>query len=401
MHPMETYGTEVSEKEIKMEIYTPNVEHYRITNDKGNKFFKYNGWPSVCMDDRGVLYAVASSMRLSHVDPCGKGCMYMSYDQGKTWTKPIVLNDSFVDDRDMGICYLGGGKLLVSWFSEAPANYHDQIQDYDWFEEKDKAISWGFSQAWKKLPKEEYVASAGSFVMMSSDYGVTWSEPVRVPILAPHGPSVCKDGTLVYLGNMLYNDSYTSKDENGNEMRPPITCYTSTDGGYTWKFAGQVPDTKGPGGETINAYNMFEPHVVELPDGRLMGAIRTHNEEMNPAFTVFITYSHDKGRTWSAPVGTGVDGSPPHLMVHSSGAVVCSYSCRTNGSRCERAVVSYDMGETWTQDYVIDDRLEYFCDMGYPASIELPDGSILSVYYQEIPGEWWTSVLCSRWKLGK
>ncbi len=384
-----------------MEIYTPNVEHYRITNDKGNKFFKYNGWPSVCMDDRGVLYAVASSMRLSHVDPCGKGCMYMSYDQGKTWTKPIVLNDSFVDDRDMGICYLGGGKLLVSWFSEAPANYHDQIQDYDWFEEKDKAISWGFSQAWKKLPKEEYVASAGSFVMMSSDYGVTWSEPVRVPILAPHGPSVCKDGTLVYLGNMLYNDSYTSKDENGNEMRPPITCYTSTDGGYTWKFAGQVPDTKGPGGETINAYNMFEPHVVELPDGRLMGAIRTHNEEMNPAFTVFITYSHDKGRTWSAPVGTGVDGSPPHLMVHSSGAVVCSYSCRTNGSRCERAVVSYDMGETWTQDYVIDDRLEYFCDMGYPASIELPDGSILSVYYQEIPGEWWTSVLCSRWKLGK
>lgn len=398
---METYRTEVSEKEIKMEIYTPNVEHYRITNDKGNKFFKYNGWPSVCMDDRGVLYAVASSMRLSHVDPCGKGCMYMSYDQGKTWTKPIVLNDSFVDDRDMGICYLGGGKLLVSWFSEAPANYHDQIQDYDWFEEKDKAISWGFSQAWKKLPKEEYVASAGSFVMMSSDYGVTWSEPVRVPILAPHGPSVCKDGTLVYLGNMLYNDSYTSKDENGNEMRPPITCYTSTDGGYTWKFAGQVPDTKGPGGETINAYNMFEPHVVELPDGRLMGAIRTHNEEMNPAFTVFITYSHDKGRTWSAPVGTGVDGSPPHLMVHSSGAVVCSYSCRTNGSRCERAVVSYDMGETWTQDYVIDDRLEYFCDMGYPASIELPDGSILSVYYQEIPGEWWTSVLCSRWKLGK
>ncbi len=373
-----------------MKIYTPETQHYRITNDKGNKFFKYNGWPSVCMDDRGVLYAVASSLRLSHVDPCGKGCMYMSYDQGKTWTRPIVLNDSFVDDRDMGICYLGGGKLIVSWFSQAPDNYNDQIQEYDWFEEKDKAISWGFSEAWKKLSGDEYTSSAGSFVMMSDDYGVTWSDPVRLPVTAPHGPSVCKDGTLVYLGNVFHEDS---------DARPPITCYTSVDGGYTWNFAGEVPDTTGPRGETVNAYNMFEPHVVELPGGRLLGAIRTHNEEMDPGFTVFVTYADDKGKTWSKPVGTGVDGSPPHLMVHSSGAVVCSYSCRTNGSRCERAVVSYDMGETWTQDYAIDDRLDFFCDMGYPASVELPDGSILSVYYQKFPGEWWTSVLCSRWSL--
>ena len=84
----------------------------------------------------------------------------------------------------------------------------------------------------------------------------------------------------------------------------------------------------------MTADNMFEPHVVELPDGRWMGAIRTHNEEMDPAFTVFITYSDDKGKTWSKPKGIGVDGSPPHLMVHSSGAVICSYSCRTDGKRC-------------------------------------------------------------------
>ena len=128
----------------------------------------------------------------------------MSYDEGQTWTKPMVLNDSYVDDRDMGICYLGGGKLIVSWFSEAPTNYHDQIQEYDWFGAADKAIVAGFSKAWRLLPKEEYLACAGSFVMMSDDYGVTWSDPVRLPITAPHGPSVCKDGTLVYLGNFFH-----------------------------------------------------------------------------------------------------------------------------------------------------------------------------------------------------
>ncbi len=384
-----------------MKIIKPEVEHYRISKDKGNKFFKYNGWPSVCRDERGVLYAVASSMRLSHVCPCGKNCMYLSYDEGKTWTKPIVINDSFVDDRDMGICYLGEGKLIVSWFSEAPKNYHDQIQEYDWFHKPDQAISWGFSEAWKLLPKEEYEACAGSFVMLSKDYGVTWEEPVRIPIAAPHGMNVCADGTLVMLGNMLYNDSYSYIDENGKEVRPAIACYVSKDQGASWQFAGEVPNAIAENGGEITPWEMFEPHVCELPGGRLIGAIRVHSEHLEYLSTTMITFSDDKGKTWSEPKYIGIDGMPPHLMVHSSGAVICSYSCRTNGKRCERAVVSYDGGETWSEDYAIDDRLRDNCDMGYPASVELDDGSILTVYYQELPGEWWTSLACSRWNLEK
>lgn len=36
--------------------------------------FKYNGWPTVCSDERGVLYATASSFRIQHVDSCRKKC---------------------------------------------------------------------------------------------------------------------------------------------------------------------------------------------------------------------------------------------------------------------------------------------------------------------------------------
>ena len=75
-----------------MTLIRPEVEYFRITKDKHNKFFKYNGWPSVCRDERGVLYAVASSMRMSHVCPAGKNCMWLSYDGGTTWTKPFVIN---------------------------------------------------------------------------------------------------------------------------------------------------------------------------------------------------------------------------------------------------------------------------------------------------------------------
>ena len=118
--------------------------------------------------------------------------------------------------------------------------------------------------------------------------------------------------------------------------------------------------------------------------------------------SVYTTFSDDKGKTWSVPKCIGVDGLPPHLLVHSSGAIICSYACRTEGNHSERAVVSYDNGETWTEDYCLYDFAEHNVlqkDMGYPASVELSDGSILTVYYQCLPGQWHTSVLYTKWRL--
>lgn len=371
-----------------MKLMFPNVRHGRVSAPATN-WFNYHGWPTVCKDDRGVLYATASSYRMSHVCPAGKNCMYMSFNEGKTWTPPIIVNDSNLDDRDMGIVSLGGGKMLVTWFSSFSHDYYDHIQDYDWFGDAHKAITKGLGNALRTLPEEEIREALGSFVKLSDDYGVTWSEPIRIPVTAPHGPCVCKDGTIVYLGNRM--DIH--EDENGN--RPAVAACVSCDGGHTWTLAGNVPD-----GDVISSTHTFEPHVTELPSGRLLGAIRVHCDKLDPSFTVFTTYSDDKGKTWSKPVCIGVDGSPPHLMVHSSGAVICSYSRRTNGIRSERAAVSYDGGETWTEDYTINDQLHYVCDMGYPASVELSDGSILTVYYQRHPGENPTSVLYSVWHLG-
>ena len=138
-----------------MKLMFPDAEHGRVNNLKGT-WFTYNGWPSVTMDDRGVLYAVASSMRLSHVCPCGKNCMYVSYDQGKTWSPPVVINDSFFDDRDSGIVSCGNGKMVFSWFTEALDNYFDQIQEYDWFGTGPKAIVKGFGGALRDLDKDFY-----------------------------------------------------------------------------------------------------------------------------------------------------------------------------------------------------------------------------------------------------
>ena len=82
-----------------------------------------------------------------------------------------------------------------------------------------------------------------------------------------------------------------------------------------------------------------------------------------------------------------------------SGAVLCAYGCRTEGKWAERVAVSYDFGETWTEDYCLDDNFGPQKDLGYPSSVELSDGSILTVYYQALPTDLHTSVLYTKWRL--
>lgn len=350
--------------------------------------FNYCGWPTVCRDDRGVLYAVASGMRMTHVDPAGKNCMWLSFNEGKSWTPTVIVHDSYFDDRDAGITYLGNGKMVFSAFSCFYENYCKELLDSDWFRDKFKTIARGYIESWKTLSDEDREGGNTSFVMTSDDYGVTWSEPIQVGLSAPHGPSVCKDGTLVYMGKQLDGGKWDSN--------LPIVVHTSRDGGKTWEHTGTVPVP-----EDITAEIMYEPHVIELPGGRLLGAIRVHNRPvgMTPRDTVYTTYSDDCGKTWSIPVCIGVDGMPPHLTVHSSGAVICTYSCRTPETQSERAVVSYDNGETWTEDYILDGNIGKQKDMGYPSTVELSDGSLLTVYYQALPDDWHTSVLYTKWRL--
>ena len=98
-------------KEIKL-----NTEQTIIWHNPAS-IFKYCGWPSICRDERGVLYVTASAFRIQHVDPCGKNAMWISRDEGKTWSKPFIINDSRMDDRDTGIISLGGGHMIATWFS--------------------------------------------------------------------------------------------------------------------------------------------------------------------------------------------------------------------------------------------------------------------------------------------
>lgn len=378
---------------------TPKTRHHGVVNRVRNSLFAYQGWPSVARDENGTLYAVASSFRCEHICPFGKTAMYISRNNGETWTPPIVINDTYLDDRDAGILYMGNGRMLVTWFTH-PAevylkDYYTAIKNSATKAEAPATV--GMLSMYPDIPAEH--AGGGSFIRVSEDYGVTWSETIRIPVSAPHGPAVCMDGTLLYLGKEhYYGDKMGVPGQTTDELL--ISAYASTDGGYTWEKRG---DCMKP--EQLDWDHFHEPHVIELDDGTLFGMIRAQGNGVPHGFTMYTTKSSDGGRTWTEWECLGISGSPPHLLKHSSGALICTYG-RREAPFGERAVVSWDNGRTWSEDYDVDHRAKDG-DLGYPASVELDDGSILSVYYQkyydDASGSYdgKCSILYTRWTLDR
>ncbi|MBR5868877.1 MAG: exo-alpha-sialidase, partial [Clostridia bacterium] len=204
-----------------------------------------------------------------------------------------------------------------------------------------------------------------------------------IPISAPHGPTMCRDGSLIYLGVRMYGEDREIPKDGGG-----VAFCRSVDGGYHWEVCSEIREPAWlPDGAWLD-----EPHVLELPDGRLMAAFRVEGP-----FTLAAAFSRDGGYTWGEVEDLGVCGSPPHLMLHSSGALICTYA-RRDEVCAQCAIVSHDLGTSWETGYMIDDRSSTW-DLGYPSTVELDDGSLMTVYYQKYGEDPNCSILYTRWRL--
>ena len=65
----------------------------------------------------------------------------------------------------------------------------------------------------------------------------------------------------------------------------------------------------------------------------------------------------------------------------------------------ERACLSSDGGKTWDVENAIEIKSAVNSDLGYPASVELPDGSIYTVYYQVDKEGEKTCLMGTRWRV--
>ena len=335
----------------------------------------------MCRDDDGVLYAVCSGHRIGHICPFGKNLMYKSFDEGESWSAPTIINDTALDDRDGGIVSLGGGKLLMTYFNHPRESFYDERW---WLHTcKDKtlqALARGAVESWKAMPEEKF--KSGSFIRKSIDGGRTWEKAIKVPVTAPHGPIKLRDGRLLYVGSPFYFEGYE---------RGRLYVMESSDEGETWQ---QISTIDKPASEKNDFY---EPHCIELPNGRIFAAIRTQPTSDYLDIRLSGCFSDDGGHGWSEPVPLGIFGAPPHLLLHSSGAVVLTYGRRL-APFGERARISYDNCLTFGEEIVISEEAKDH-DMGYPSTVELSDKSLLTVYYQKLPEDDFCSILYTKWKL--
>lgn len=340
--------------------------------------FGYFGWPTIARLADGTLIAGASGLRWSHICPWGKSTICRSTDNGKAWTAPLVVHDSPLDDRDLGVVALGGEKVLITWFTLDSRDF--------WAQYRREMANNPCVTAWMEarvsaLDDETVMRHRGSWTRLSLDGGKTFSAPRRAPVNSPHGPALLKNGTLLYVGKRF-------PDSDNRPTERDVAVCVSRDDGATWEEIGSVPCPRGFEWDQIH-----EAHQLELADGTILCAMRVHEPD---TIASWLSRSTDGGRTWSDPVRLPCDGAPPHLMLHSSGVIVCVYGYR-HEPYGQRALLSRD-GVNWSEELILRDDGPTG-DLGYPASVEIGDGEIITIYYQALAGDAKTSIQYTRWRL--
>jgi hypothetical protein len=341
---------------------------------------RYIGWPTVCARKDGELVAVFSGDRDGHVCPFGKVQMVRSADQGATWTPAVNVSNTPLDDRDAGIVELPNGELVVSWFTSLA--YTGSIRDRAKLKPGSPQFYWWLHD--EKIPAAVKKEGLDYFTARSTDGGKTWEAPARTPGTAPHGPIVLKDGRLLYVG-ITYSGHFGIHSGATNE----ISVAESRDQGRSWQRLGVIGL---PEDEKIS--NFHEPHAVEAADGRIVAQIRYHGK----GGRLWQSESKDGGKTWVRASQTQLAGLPPHLLRLRDGKLLTVYGRRA-GAFGEYACLSDDGGRTWDTANEIRLAGHFNHDLGYPASAELADGSILTVYYQaENKGEM-TALMGTLWRV--
>jgi sialidase-1 len=334
------YIAKSKERGIKQD----SVVHKLIS--KGGSAGDYQAFADACRLKNGDIIAVFYSGD-DHVTypgekypKAGRICMVRTSDEGKTWTIPAVLYDGPNDDRDPHIAQLRDGSLICSFFSL------------------------------KLTTVNQPRIGLGPSVIKSYDNGNTWDKmPTSVNTSTPNWYCSAQvrempDGTCVL---PIYMEIKGEKAWGGVSR--------SKDKGKTWEPEVSI-------GKETKKYLPAETDVVLLKDKTLYAALRG---DINTLVNMHFATSKDYGKTWSSAEDIGFQAHSPSFTRLKSGEILMSYRAfrddKVKKSGYTGLRISNDEGKTWAGPYLIDETWG-----AYPSVIELKDGSLLAIYYEEGKG---------------
>jgi sialidase-1 len=186
----------------------------------------------------------------------------------------------------------------------------------------------------------------GTWIVTSDDLGKTWS-PAR----------------------QIYDDYYVSSPiRELSDGRLIVGLYAdhvataygamgiSDDAGKTWKKAVDIPN----GGIRLDA----ETDLIECRDGSLYAVLR-----QKACYSV----SKDRGETWTVATPIGFEAHCPYLLRTKDDIIILAHRIPKTSLR-----YSLDECKTWSDNIMVDDFIG-----AYPSMVNLKDGSVLIIYYEE------------------
>lgn len=198
----------------------------------------------------------------------------------------------------------------------------------------------------RKGATEGSYSGLGTWMISSDDKGKTWSEPKQIS-----KTHYCSSPIRELSSGRLILGLYT---EGGKKSQG--SAVFSDDGGDTWQPEVLIDN----GGVQLDA----ETDIIELKDHTLYAAQRPQ---------MAMALSKDMGATWTVSQAMGFAGHCPYFLRTKDDVIVLAYRLPNTSLRFSR-----DECQTWSENVVIDDVIG-----AYPSMVNLNDGSVLVVYYEE------------------
>ncbi len=293
-------------------------------------------WPNLTVLPDGAIVATIFNQP-SHGQVAGDVECWATRDGGKTWQKRGTPAPHDPDTNRMNVAagLAQNGDLIVvasGWSNRYPEG------------KSGGAFRAGILDPW---------------VCRSPDGGRSWTvDKTAFPAKAPNG------GACIPFGDVLPGQDGALRVAvygvpPGRHDR--VYVYRSPDDGRTWGEPAVLDDDA----------MRNETALVHLGEGRWLAAARENG--------LHLYASSDDARTWQYRGRlTGRAQHPGHLVRLADGAILLSHGNRTADDRRVEVRCSRDEGRTWGQPIRV---VDFEGDGGYPSSVQLPDGRVLTAYY--------------------